>query len=86
MALKAASKTTFVGRKKQVAYLCSSCCNFFSRKNVEVNHITPAGTLRSYDDLPNFCRRLFIEDVSQLEVLCKECHMEVTKMQKQKIS
>ena len=83
-ALKAASKTTFVGRRKQVVYLCSSCCNYYSRKSVEVNHIVPAGSLKTYDDLPDFCRRLFTEDVSQLEVLCKDCHLEVTKQQKEK--
>ncbi len=82
IALKQASQTSYVGRSKRVVYLCASCNHFFVRKNVEVNHIVPAGSLKSYDDLPNFCRRLFIEDVSQLEVLCKECHKEVTKDQK----
>lgn len=84
MALKASSTTAYVGRRKQVAYLCASCNRLHSRKNVEVNHIIPAGSLKTYEDLPAFCRRLFVEDISQLEVLCKECHLEVTKKQKEK--
>jgi len=84
IALKAASHTSYVGRSKRVMYLCAACNKFYGRKNVEVNHIIPAGSLKSYDDLPDFCRRLFVEDVSQLEVLCKECHKEETRQQKEK--
>jgi len=85
IALKNASHTSYVGRAKRVVYLCASCNHFFVRKNVEVNHIIPAGSLKSYDDLPDFCRRLFIEDVSQLEVLCKECHKQITSDQRKKV-
>lgn len=83
IALKAASHTSYVGRAKRVMYLCASCNKLHGRKSVEVNHIVPAGSLKSYDDLPDFCRRLFVEDVSQLEVLCKECHKEETARQRE---
>jgi len=55
------------------------------RQSVEVNHIVPVGSLKSYADLPGFCERLFVEDVSLLEVVCKECHAEITKAQRKKV-
>jgi hypothetical protein len=83
IALKAASHTSYVGRAKRVMYLCASCNKFHGRKNVEVNHMIPLGSLKSYDDLPGFCERLFVEDTSLLEVLCKECHKEETARQRE---
>jgi hypothetical protein len=83
VALKNCSQTSYVGRVKRVVYLCASCNKFYSRKNVEVNHIVAIGSLKSYEDLPGFCERLFVEDVSLLEVLCKDCHKEETAKQRE---
>lgn len=55
------------------------------RKSVEVNHIIPVGSLRNYQDLPGFCERLFVEDPKSLEVVCKDCHLEITQEQRKKI-
>lgn len=85
MALKAASVTHYVGRRRRVVYLCSVCNKLYDRKQVEVNHIIPVGSLKAYSDLPGFCERLFVEDVSLLEVVCKECHLEITQEQRKKI-
>jgi DNA-directed RNA polymerase subunit RPC12/RpoP len=85
MALKEASTTFMVGRSKRVMYLCAKCSKLHERKNVEVNHIEPAGSLKDYNDLAAFCERLFVEDISKLEVLCKPCHLEITKKQRNKI-
>jgi len=85
MALKAASVTHHIGRRKRVLYLCSVCDKLYDRKQVEVNHIIPVGSLKAYSDLPGFCERLFVEDVSLLEVVCKECHLEITQEQRKKI-
>lgn len=85
LALKASSTTYTVGRAKRVMFLCAQCNKLHERKNVEVNHIEPAGSLKTYDDLPAFCERLFVEDISKLEVLCKPCHLEITKKQRNKI-
>ncbi len=83
MALKAASVTHHIGRRKRVLYLCAECDKLFDRKQVEVNHKLPLGSLKTYEDLPGFCERLFVEDLSLLEVLCKECHKEETAMQRE---
>ncbi len=83
VALKRASSVSYVGRSKRVAYLCSRCQRFYDRKNVEVNHIVPVGSLRRYEDLPGFCERLFVEDPSLLEVLCKGCHKTETENQRE---
>ncbi len=61
-------------KRLKYEYQCSSCKNWFPKKSVQVHHIIPAGSLRSYLDLPLFCERLFSEDPSNYEVLCKECH------------
>jgi 5-methylcytosine-specific restriction endonuclease McrA len=83
IALKNASHTSYVGKAKRVLYLCACCNKLHGRKNVEVNHIIPLGSLKSYADLPGFCERLFVEDISHLEVLCKECHKEETARQRE---
>ena len=82
LALKAASKQVVVAGKKVYRYKCAKCAEYFPPKSVEVNHIVPAGSLRDYNDLPAFCTNLFVEDISLLEVLCKECHVDITNEQK----
>lgn len=59
-------------------FQCAHCEGWYSRKNVEVNHIEPCGTLTKADDLPGYVSRLFCE-VDGLEVLCKRCHAKHTK-------
>lgn len=85
IALKEASHTSYSGRAKRVMYLCASCNKLYTRKSVEVNHIIPVGSLKTYTDLPGFCERLFVEDTSLLEVVCKGCHSEITSEQRKKV-
>ena len=85
IALKEASHISYVGRAKRVMYLCASCNKLHGRKNVEVNHIVPVGSLKTYSDLPGFCERLFVEDISLLEVVCKDCHAVITSEQRKKV-
>lgn len=54
-------------------YQCNICKKWFKTKDVEVDHIEPAGTLLKYSDLGGFCKRLFCEQ-DNLQVLCKPCH------------
>lgn len=81
---KAAVKCNIGGRIKTL-YKCCKCNRMLVRQSVEVNHIIPVGSLKSYADLPGFCERLFVEDTSLLEVVCKECHAEITKDQRKKV-
>lgn len=83
VALKNASHISYSGKAKRVLYLCASCNKLHGRKSVEVNHIIPLGSLKTYQDLPGFCERLFVEDISKLEVLCKDCHKEETAKQRE---
>lgn len=60
-------------------FQCARCGGWFSRKNVEVNHIDPCGSMNCLDDLPGYVARMFCE-VDGLEVLCKKkCHAAHTK-------
>lgn len=49
------------------------------RKEVEVDHIVPCGTLKCVEDLPGFVTRLFCE-ADGFQVLCKaNCHSKKTR-------
>ena len=54
-------------------YECCECEGIFPSKEVEVDHIIPAGSLKTYDDLPGFVERMFVE-ADGFQVLCKSCH------------
>lgn len=73
--VKKAAKVPYVGenKRRKISYKCEKCQNLFSDKEVAVHHKIPAGSLKSFDDLPDFCRRLFVEK-SGLELLCYNCH------------
>lgn len=58
-------------------YQCRSCKNWFKTKEVEVDHINNAGSLKDYSDLPAFVERLFCGK-ENLQVLCKQCHKKKT--------
>lgn len=63
--------------KRGYDYQCGSCGGWFGGTSVEVDHIEPAGSLRSFADLPNFVEKLFCEE-DKLQLLCKSCHLEKT--------
>ena len=62
-------------------YRCAICQELHPNKNVQVDHIVPCGSLRSFSDLPGFVKRLFCEKEG-LRVLCKQCHNKVTQEQR----
>jgi len=62
-------------------YMCATCGNVLPAKDVQIDHIKNVGTLKDFDDLPDFVRNLFC-DASELQVLCKECHKEKTKKER----
>lgn len=62
-------------------YVCAACDGWFGTKEVEVDHIEPAGSLRKYEDLPRFVERMFCE-VDGFQILCKECHQKKTNAEK----
>ena len=63
-------------------YECADCNEIFGSKDVEVDHIVPAGSLKCYDDLPGFVERMFCE-VDGFQVLCKTCHQDKTNRERE---
>jgi hypothetical protein len=59
-------------KRLKFEYQCNSCKNWFARKEVEVDHIVPCGSLNK-ETVAVFIERLFCE-VNHLQVLCKNCH------------
>ena len=71
------------GQPKMVKrYTCAACGSLFLQKEVQVDHIIGAGSLKDYHDLPGFTRRLFCSK-DNLQVLCKPCHHVKTQEEKQ---
>lgn len=78
--MNAAKKDVDWGRTRY-AYQCADCKELFKATDVQVDHIKPAGSLKTYKDLPKFVETLFCES-DNLQVLCKECHAKKTKEEK----
>lgn len=64
-------------------YECAECNELFKAKEVQVDHIEPAGSLKTYKDLPAFVERMFCE-ADNLQVLCKPCHKVKTAEERKK--
>jgi 5-methylcytosine-specific restriction endonuclease McrA len=68
-------------KRQRWEYQCAKCKKWWSEKNINVDHIIPAGSLQRADDLPGFVERLFVE-VEGLQVLCSNCHNLKTKSER----
>ena len=74
-ALKAAErKSQSTNKRIKFEYQCASCSYWYPRKEVEIDHIIPCGTLKSYDDIAIFVQNMTPENTSAFQVLCKSCH------------
>ena len=80
----AASRRKYVGddKRQKWEYQCNRCKQWHKQKDVEVNHIVPVGSLRSFEDLPGFVERLFCAKEG-LELVCIACHLNITAEQKE---
>jgi 5-methylcytosine-specific restriction endonuclease McrA len=81
--VKLKAKRSYKGplKRQKFEYQCAECLNWFPDKEINVDHIIPAGTLRCANDLPGFVERLFCE-VDNLQVLCSACHNKKTQNEK----
>lgn len=72
---KQKSKRPYNGpnKRQKFEYQCNHCKKWYAEKNINVDHVIPAGTLTCANDLPGFVERLFVE-VDNLQCLCTECH------------
>jgi 5-methylcytosine-specific restriction endonuclease McrA len=84
LTLEAASRTYKGANKRQKKeYECASCNEWFMRKDVQIDHIIPCGSLKTYDDIVPFIERLTQEDASAYQILCKPCHSVKTKLERE---
>ena len=67
------NKPDGVEGRHRFEYQCKKCGVWSPDKDVSVDHIIPAGSLKKYSDLPGFVERLFCE-ADNLQVLCNTCH------------
>jgi len=68
-------------KRQKFEYKCNNCKQWFSEKQINVDHIIPAGSLNNSQDLPGFVERLFCE-IDNLQVLCSDCHTKKTNDEK----
>jgi len=73
-----------VNKRQKFEYQCNKCKKWFPDKQINIDHVTPAGELNKADDLPGFVERLFCE-VEGLQCLCQNCHNEKTKQEKEQL-
>ena len=73
-----------VNKRQKFEYQCNKCKKWFPDKQINIDHIIPAGELNKADDLPGFVERLFVEE-SGLQCLCQNCHNEKTKQEKEQL-
>ena len=71
-------------KRQKFEYQCNKCKKWFPDKQINVDHVLPAGELNKADDLPGFVERLFVE-VEGLQTLCLNCHNEKTKQEKEQL-
>ena len=64
-------------------FKCQSCRKDFPAKMVEVDHITPIVGIRGFTTWDDFITGLYCEK-SNLQVLCKPCHLLKSKKEKKK--
>lgn len=68
-------------RVQHNTYVCAECDKWYGSSQVQVDHIEPCGSLKKFDDLPDFVERMFCE-AEGFQVLCKDCHQAKTNREK----
>ena len=80
---KLAARRKYVGdnKRQKWEYSCAHCSKWFPDKEIQIDHIVPVGTLKTYKDLAGFLKRLTPE--TGFQVLCKDCHKEKTRKERE---
>ncbi len=74
-ALKLASRPNQSANKRlKTEFQCAHCKKWGARSECEIDHITECGSLKSYEDIPEFLKKLLPEDPSAYQILCVGCH------------
>ena len=76
-------RVPYVGenKRRKWSYVCPICSGEFQDKEMEVHHKTKVGSLKTFEDLPDFCRNLFVE-IEGLICICHDCHAKITQEEK----
>ena len=69
-------------RRQRFEYQCAHCREWFAEKEVHVDHIIPAGAMKSFEDVGGFARRLLFCAVDDLAVLCKPDHVKKSNLER----
>jgi hypothetical protein len=69
------AKRPYEGKDKRQKweFQCGECAGWFKSTEVSVDHIVPAGSLNTFEDIAGFVERLFVGPEG-LQCLCKACH------------
>lgn len=84
---KADAKRPYTGDnpRQRVCYECAKCKALVSNNDCAVDHIEDAGSLKGWEDLEGFAKRLFCGKEG-LQLLCHDCHDIKTYMAKHNVS
>lgn len=68
------------GFSKQTKFIgsCARCSGTFAKSHLEVDHINAAGSLKCFDDVGPFVRKLLGATSEELRLVCKPCHEVIT--------
>lgn len=79
------ARRSYKGPNKQQKweFECAWCHNWFIRKDIELDHVVPCGSLKCLEDVGPFLSRLHPESPDEYAVLCKSCHAEKTEAERE---
>ena len=80
---KSRRKYTGPNKLQKWEFICAGCAGWFIRKQVELDHVKPCGSLRGAADIGSFLDRLHPETTDAYQVLCKPCHQQKTNAEKE---
>lgn len=77
------AKVKYDGPDKRTKWLyrCNVCNSLVKSKDIQVDHLVDAGSLKDYSDLPGFVERLFCGE-EHLQAICVPCHKKLTQERK----
>jgi 5-methylcytosine-specific restriction endonuclease McrA len=59
--------------RRSYEYRCANCGRWFPEKGIQMDHIVPCGSIRSFEDVAAFLERMLVE-ADGYQVLCRECN------------
>ena len=75
------------GKEREVwGCKCEICGKVGAMSDYQVDHIIPAGSLNSFEDITSFVKNLLYVTEEDLRILCKDCHGVITLAEKQELS